>query len=237
MISEIQHGPGKHISLVKENLAALLREEILSGRIGPGEPIVEGRRAAELKVSQGSVREALNILAAEGFVEKGAGQSARVTNLTAQDVAEMYQIRARLEGLAAALISRNGSDLTDLETTVSEQDRAADQGDMPGVLAADLRFHLLLCEKSQSRFLFEQAKRILVPLFAFVRICIHKSKQGPGPWQEMIPLHRQMLDVIRIGDPVLTEQFVTRVTLRFGDFAYDVWENKPQFGIPVRAAK
>jgi DNA-binding GntR family transcriptional regulator len=226
----------KPTPLIKENLATLLREEIISGRIAPGDPIVEGRRAAELNVSQGSVREALNILVAEGFVEKGSGHSAKVIELTAQDVAEIYQIRARLEGLAAAMVTQNGSDLADLEEVIREKTQAAAEGNMTALLSHDLRFHLLLCEKSRSRFLYETAKRLLVPLFAFVRICVHSSKQGPNPWQEMIPLHSQILDVIRLGDPVLAEQFVTRVTLRFGNFAYDIWDNKTPAPRPTSRA-
>ena len=57
--------------LLKENLAVQLREEILGGRLVPGEKIIEGRWARQLGVAQVSIREALNILAAEGFVTKG----------------------------------------------------------------------------------------------------------------------------------------------------------------------
>ena len=57
--------------LLKENIAARLREEILAGRLVPGEKIVEGRFARQYGVAQVSIREALNILTTEGFVTKG----------------------------------------------------------------------------------------------------------------------------------------------------------------------
>ena len=66
--------------LVKDNLAAYFREEIISGRFAPGEKIVEVKWAKLLKISQTSVREALNILLAEGFVQKGSGRTAQVTH-------------------------------------------------------------------------------------------------------------------------------------------------------------
>ena len=64
---------------MKDNLAAFFREEIVSGRLAPGEKIVEVRWAKKLGMSQTSVREALNILSAEGFVQKGSGRTAQVT--------------------------------------------------------------------------------------------------------------------------------------------------------------
>src|SRR5580765_3544655 len=67
--------------LLKESLAAQLREAILSGKLTPGEKIVERRWAGHLGAAQVSVREALNILITEGFVTKGHGRSARVLRL------------------------------------------------------------------------------------------------------------------------------------------------------------
>ena len=213
--------------LVKEQLAAMLREEIIHGRLSPGERIVEGRWAAQFGVSQASVREALNILAAEGFVQKGAGSSARVTRLTEGDVADMYQLRARLEGFAAGVVARNRPDLTDLADAVAQMHQAVSAGDMSALIANDLRFHMLLCEKAGNGFLLEHARRLLVPLFAFMQMRVYTNKQGPEPWKSTIPAHDEIVDVIRLGDSFVAEQFVLRTTVqRFGNFAYDIWENR-----------
>src|SRR5581483_7249895 len=91
------------LSSVKGNVAEFLLEEIINGRLKPGERIVEGRWATKLHVAQASVREALNILAVRGFVEKDLGRSARVTILTDEDIQQIYEVRASLEGLAARL--------------------------------------------------------------------------------------------------------------------------------------
>jgi DNA-binding GntR family transcriptional regulator len=72
--------------LVKDNLAAYFREEIIGGRLSPGEKIVEVKWAKLLKISQTSVREALNILSAEGFVQKGSCRTAQVTKLSVADI-------------------------------------------------------------------------------------------------------------------------------------------------------
>ena len=86
--------------LLKENIAARLREEILAGRLAPGEKIIEGRWARQYGVAQVSIREALNILTNEGLVTKGHGRSARVLKLGDADIIYIYEIRelSRLGG-------------------------------------------------------------------------------------------------------------------------------------------
>ncbi|MGH9627905.1 MAG: GntR family transcriptional regulator, partial [Bryobacteraceae bacterium] len=54
--------PRTGASLIKESAAAYIREEIISGRLEPGMPVVEGKWASKLNVAQSSVRAALNIL-------------------------------------------------------------------------------------------------------------------------------------------------------------------------------
>src|SRR6202140_182941 len=90
--------------LLKESLAAQLREAILSGKLAPGEKIIERRWAREFGAAQVSVREALNILIAEGFVTKGHGRSARVLRLTDSAIIHTYQVRGALEGLSGRII-------------------------------------------------------------------------------------------------------------------------------------
>src|SRR5712692_5521759 len=108
------------LTSVKGNVAAILREEIISGRLNPGERIVEGRWGAKLKVAQASVREALNILAAEGFVQKELNRSASVTVLSDEDVVQVYEVRTSLESLAARLVATRRPDLRELDQVIAD---------------------------------------------------------------------------------------------------------------------
>src|SRR5215510_1473507 len=116
--------------LVKDHLAAVLREEIISGRLDPGEPVVEGRWAARLKVAQASIREALNTLATEGFIQKGTNRSARVTQLSNEDVVHICQVRAALESLAARLVAERKPDLSEMEQTIADMRSASECNNM-----------------------------------------------------------------------------------------------------------
>jgi DNA-binding GntR family transcriptional regulator len=208
--------------MVKDFVAARLREEIISGRIAPGERIVEGKWASKLGIAQASVREALNILIAEGFVEKGSGQTARVVNLTESDVGQIYEVRAALESLAARLAVEKKADLTDLEQTIADMRAAVECKNVTAFYERDLRFHMLICEKSGNKYLDLDLRRLIVPLFAFVILRIHGAASDPEKWARSIEQHRQILDAIRSGDPFFAEHQVDRAIKRFAVGTKDV---------------
>ena len=114
-----RNGNRESRALLKQSLAMRLRDEILQGRIAPGQKIIEGRWARHFGVAQLSIREALNILGTEGFVTKRHGRSARVLNLTESDIIHIYQIRGALEGLAARIIAERKLPLQDMESAMS----------------------------------------------------------------------------------------------------------------------
>src|SRR5258708_38800433 len=130
--------------LVKNNLAEELRKEILSGSLQPGMRIVEGKWALKFGVAQGSIREAINILAQAGFVTKAPGRSARVIHLSEGDVAHIYQLRGAIEGLAARLAVAARPNLNVLQATMDVMRESAMAGNPEGVLHCDLLRHLVI---------------------------------------------------------------------------------------------
>jgi DNA-binding GntR family transcriptional regulator len=209
--------------MVKFDVAERLRQQIVTGGIAPGSLVVEIKWAKRLGVSQGSVREALNILAGEGFIERVPGRRARVINMTTDDVAHIFQLRGVLEGLAARLVTEAQPNLDKLARCYDQMERAMAADDLHSLIERDLRFHLLLCELSGNPILFDHSKRILVPLFAFSYMRARTSGQGVEPWRNTLSAHGRIIEHIRAGDPFLAEQFVVRSTPGFATVAYDVW--------------
>lgn len=206
---------GRHS--VKERVAGILRQKILSGSLRPGDPIVEAKWAGKLRVAQASVREALNILATEGFVQKEGGRSAYVTQLSERDVVQIYQFRASIEGLAAKLVAASRPDLDELEQAIADMRSAAQQGNVRAYFEHDLRFHLLLYEKSGNRFLLEHGRRLIVPLFAFILIRQESVMEQAELWEESVASHIQILAALRSGDPSYAERQLVEVTQNFSD--------------------
>ena len=214
--------------LVKNHLAEELRKEILTGSLRPGERIIEAKWAARFGVAQASIREAINILAQAGFVTKAPGRSARVIHLSETDVVHIYQLRGAIEGLAARLAAQSPQDLNVLQATMDTMRESAKTGDREGLIDCDLLYHLALCELSRNPYLIEHARRILVPLFAFVRMRVSTSGQSASVWDKDLEAHQKIIDLIHEGESEIAEQYVKRAMERFGKTAYDYWERREE---------
>ena len=215
------------VTLVKDTVADRLRAEIASGALRPGVRIVEGFWASRFGVAQASIREAINLLALEGFVTKASGRSARVISLTERDVLQIYEIRGALEGLAARLLASRSEDVRPLEEALEKMRRAWKQGRAADLIDADLRFHLELCRLSNNAYVIEHARRVLLPLFAFVRIRVLSSGQNTTVWAKDFEAHQRIVDLVKDGQGTVAETYVQRMMERFAITAYDNWEKKP----------
>lgn len=215
-------------SLVKSELANRLRDEISSGALLPGVRIIEGTWGRKLGVAQGSIREAINLLAQEGFVTKVSGRSARVVSLNEQDVLHLYELRGAIEGLAARLAAARRADVTSLQGAVEAMRRAAKKNRTPELVDADREFHLELCRLSGNPHLVEHANPVLLPFFAFARIRIIASGQNTSAWDRDLEAHQRIVDLIREGEGEIAEQYIRRAMARFAETAYSNWEKTPQ---------
>ena len=91
-------------STLRERALEALRAAITSGQYRPGDHLGEVELAKNLGVSRGTVREALRHLQQEGLVTAGNRGMLRVNSLSPEEVRELFQVRAALEGLAVATI-------------------------------------------------------------------------------------------------------------------------------------
>lgn len=173
-----------------------LAQAILSGRLRPGERIVEERLAAEFGVSRNPVREAIRALAAEGLVEVSARRGASVASLTEREARETVEVRALLEGHNARLAARR-RDAETLRVIQGILDRgaaavAAGQfGELPEL---NRQFHRALAAAGQNRVLGEMLDRLrtrTVMLFA---------PEHPARQQRFWEEHAAILQAILEGD-------------------------------------
>ncbi len=211
-------------ALVKSSLAKRLRDEISSGALPPATRIIEGTWGRKLGVAQGSIREAINLLAQEGFVTKVSGRSARVVSLNEQDVLQLYELRGAMEGLAACLAAGRHADVAILQEAVDAMRRASKKNRTADLVDADREFHLELCRISGNPHLVEHASRVLRPFFAFARIRIIASKQDTSAWDRDLEAHQRIADLIREGEGEIAEQYIRRAMARFAETAYSNWE-------------
>src|SRR5262249_37342294 len=157
-----------------------------------------------------------------GFVQRIPGRRARVTNLTTADIAHIFQLRGAVEGLAAKLVTERQPDLRRMIDGYARMIRAVEDKDVETLVEQDLQFHLALCELSGNPILYEHAKRLLIPLFAFSHMRVRTTEQGVDPWRKTLHTHGRIIENIRAGDPFLAEQYVQRSTPGFATVVYSV---------------
>lgn len=122
-------------------------QQILTGALQPGDRLVELRIASELKTSQAPVREAVRELEAIGLVETRHNKGARVRVITDDEIAEIYDVRAQLEGYASECAAKSGKSLTArLEKQIEGMQSAAEAGDTIQFSKYNTRFHRIILE-------------------------------------------------------------------------------------------
>ncbi|MDQ0031954.1 DNA-binding GntR family transcriptional regulator [Arthrobacter bambusae] len=87
---------------------AALREDIIEWRLLPGTVLAEVEQSERLGVSRTPVREALSRLTAEGLTTSAGGRGVVVTDISLEDIDELFELRETLEGKAAALAAERG---------------------------------------------------------------------------------------------------------------------------------
>lgn len=132
----------------QEAVLAELRRFIATGRLRPGQQIVQDALAVQLGVSRVPLREALKILEGEGQVTYLAHRGYFVTKLSLSDLLEVYRIREILEAeaVSAAVPQMTAEDIDRLEEAEHDVQAAALIADVIAMTAANRRFHFALIE-------------------------------------------------------------------------------------------
>ena len=141
---------------LREHVLEMLHAAIINGELKPGQALLEADLAAQLGVSRAPVREAINILNAEGLVETVPYHGTKVKNLLRKDIEELYSIRSLLEGFAIQCILLQ-ADITPaierLRAVCNEMMQAADAGSLRDVNQIDRKFHDTLVAASDNTLL------------------------------------------------------------------------------------
>jgi DNA-binding GntR family transcriptional regulator len=129
-------------------VANQIREAIRSGKLQPGDRLIETDLANDMQISRHPIREALRYLEKEGLVTTTPFKGAQVTQFTEQDLEELYTLRLSIEELAIRTLVNNLDDakLKKLEAALANMKRLAVKGALKKYVEADLAFHGRICE-------------------------------------------------------------------------------------------
>jgi DNA-binding GntR family transcriptional regulator len=184
-----------------DSTADALREQILAGSFSPGERLVEAEIARQLQISRGPVREALAKLREEGLVRDEPRRGWFVSDLTARDIDEIYELRSALEARAARLAIARGSAI-ELRDRFAELRAAARADDRERFAELDFAFHeelTRLSGNSRLHRVFIQQAGVLRALLRLEITTQYDSLAG------ILAEHEHLLHEIVSGDPARAE--------------------------------
>lgn len=138
-----------------ENAYAVLRDEILAGKVGADERLTEMTIAEKLGISRTPVREAVKRLIIEGFLIREKGQGLRATTLDADEVQQIFRIRLMLESYAARRAAERagpevGTELARLAELMSAHTPPRSDADYAAISEANAAFHRLVMQSARS---------------------------------------------------------------------------------------
>jgi len=186
---------------LREQVLDLLRQAIVEHRLKPGQRLIERELVEQIGVSRTTIREVLRQLAAEGLVATIPQRGAVVAVPTAEEAAELYEVRAALESLAARRFVEHASEsqVAALRAAYEEVARVMSVGDAADTLAMiqskDLFYDVLL-KGSGNRAIHS----ILSGLTARVSVLRATSMARPGRAQQSLSELEAIVVAIENGD-------------------------------------
>ncbi|MFJ6841660.1 GntR family transcriptional regulator [Streptomyces griseoluteus] len=180
---------------VRERVLAALRQDIISGRLGPGDRLVERELADRYGVSRVPVREAIRALVGEGFVLFESARRTVVRRLTPDDVRELFELREALEVYAAGLAASRATPgaLEDLRALLAEAATATEAGEAEAITDVNTRFH--------DRILAMAGNGLLVSVLEPVDGRLRWLTRRNAEWPQLLTEHHGLYAAIASGDP------------------------------------
>lgn len=147
---------------IRKKVHAHIREQILSGKIGPNERLIEARIARDIGTSRTPVREALHSLELEGLIESIPRVGYRVKQITDSEAVEIWEIRSLIEGLAGRWACEKSRErlARELKKNIALSEQKVREGEVTAFVDLDGQFHEIIARLSGGRRLLELAQSL-----------------------------------------------------------------------------
>jgi len=192
---------------VRERAYEFLKSSVLSGHLNPGERLTEEHLAKRLGVSRTPVREALHKLESEGLIKALETRGFIVSRDSKDEVEELFELRAILEGYALRIISERISeeDLERLNGFIERAENALKRERIEEVFKWNTKFHDTLHGIVVEK---KRLHRLLVNIRKYVLRYRRDTLQYPDGGKRTVDGHRKILLALRLRDPDLCERMM-----------------------------
>ena len=178
-LAELSLRVGRVAAPLREQVLDVLRQAIVDLRLEPGHRLIERELVEQIGVSRTTIREVLRQLDAEGLVTTIPQKGAIVAVPSREEAAELYEVRAALEALAARRFVELASDsqVAAPRSALADLERVSHDGaDIRAMLQAKDRFYDVLLDGAGNGSI----QSILAGLQARVRVLRTTSLSQPG---------------------------------------------------------
>ncbi|MDR2187993.1 MAG: GntR family transcriptional regulator [Azonexus sp.] len=181
-----------------QEVAARLRQRIFAHELTPGAWIDEQKLAEQYGISRTPLREALKVLAAEGLVDLKPRRGCYVTEISRQDLDDIFPLIALLEARSAKEAARRATpaDLDQLEAIHQRLEAAAREGEIKAFFEANQEFHRQVQERSGNRWLLS----VIADLRQVLKLSRLHSLSLEGRLQQSLDEHRAIMAAFATGN-------------------------------------
>ena len=172
-----------------------LRDAILTGKLVPGERLMENQLAEKLGVSRTPVREALRMLELENLVELVPRRGAQVLDMSEKDIVNILEVRSALEGLATSVACKKMSkeDLQQLKNMEVDFEKAVADNDVEHFVDIDEDFHDLIFAATENDKLISIFRNLRIQLY---RYRMAQAKNNETSMSTIVAHHRSIIRAI-----------------------------------------
>lgn len=195
-----------HLRLV-DHVVKSLEAAILSGKIAPGERLVETGLCEAMAVSRTTVREALLLLERSGLVRSEPRRGTYVTRLSRAESLDLCVLRSLLESYAVTTgLRRLTTDtLEHMHQLLDELSRLIVPDDVPRIIEIDVAFHEHIIRCANSSELIRVWTSLNGKLSA---LFLGSLEHYDADIDDIVDLHESLLDALETGDPVVAQAAV-----------------------------
>ena len=176
-----------------------LRDAILTGKLVPGERLMENQLADKLGVSRTPVREALRMLELENLVELVPRKGAQVLDMSEKDITNILEVRSALEGLATSVACKKMSkeDLQQLKNMEVDFEKAVADNDVERFVDIDEDFHDMIFAATENDKLINIFRNLRIQLY---RYRMAQAKNNETSMSTIVAHHRSIIRAIENHD-------------------------------------
>ena len=187
-----------------QEVAERLRQRIFAHELTPGTWIDEQKLAEQYGISRTPLREALKVLAAEGLVDLKPRRGCYVTEISRQDIDDIFPLMAMLEGRCAfiAVQLAKPEDIRDLKAIHEKLELAAKESRIDAFFEANQEFHRRIQELTNNRWLLS----VIQDLRKVLKLSRLHSLSLEGRLQQSLEEHRVIMAAFEAGDAEKAEK-------------------------------